>query len=77
MPSTQQIHEEQMRERLREAFCQDPESSLLWQWTQKIRDPGSPAGEDKRQRLHPLLVIFATLLVVSLGAFLYFTLFQP
>jgi hypothetical protein len=77
MPSTQQIHEEQMRERLREAFCQDPESSLLWQWTQRISDPGSPAGENKRPSLHPLLVIFTTLLVVSLATFLYFTFFQP
>lgn len=77
MPSTQHIHEDQMRECLREAFCQDQESSALWQLAQKIRDPGSPADENRRQRLHPLLVIFAALLVVALGTFLYFTFFEP
>jgi len=65
-----------MRECLREAFAEDRESDLLWRMTQRIRDPGSPAEENKRQRLHPLLVIFAVLLVVVLGTFLYFTFFQ-
>ena len=66
-----------MRECLREAFAQDRESDLLWRLTQRIRDPGSPSEENKRQRFHPLLVIFAALLVVVLGTFLYFTLVQP
>jgi hypothetical protein len=77
MPGTQHIHEDQMREFLREAFAQDRESDLLWRLTQRIRDPGSPATENKRQRLHPLLVIFAALLVIAFATFLYFAYFQP
>jgi len=77
MPGTQHIHEDQMRECLREAFAQDPEVGLLWRLTQGIRDPGSPVEENKRQRLHPLLVIFAALLVIAFATFLYFAYFQP
>lgn len=77
MPHSQHIHEDEMRECLRQAFDQDPESDLLWQLAQRIRDPGSASNEKNRRRLHPLLIIFAALFAVVLGTFLYFSCFQP
>lgn len=76
MPGDQYISEEQMRQHLRQAFAQDAEASLLWQLARKIENPVTPQNEKGRGRLHPLLLMFAALIVLVLGSFVYFGLLR-
>lgn len=72
MPGDQYISEEQLRQHLRQAYAQDAEESLLWQVARKIEDPVTPQNEKGRRRFHPLLLTLAALIVLALGAFVYF-----
>ena len=61
-----------MRQHLRQAYAQDAEESLLWKLARKIEDPVTPQNEKGRRRFHPLLLTLAALIVLALGAFVYF-----
>lgn len=68
------IQESEMRECLRVSYRSDPEANALWVVAQSTKDPGSPPDQKGRQRLHPLLIIFAALVALVSGTFLYFSL---
>jgi hypothetical protein len=72
MAGDQYIDEEQMRQYLRRAYAGDAEESLLWQLARKIENPIVPQNEKGKRRLHPLLVMLATLALVVAGTFFYF-----
>ncbi len=70
----QPIHEHEMRECLRASYRSDPEANSLWVVAQSTKDPGSPPDQKGKQRLHPLLIVFAALAVLISATFLYFSL---
>ena len=66
-----------MYEALAEAFRQDPEQSILWQLTQKTRDPLKPVNEREGRRIHPLMFAFGILALIVIGTFIYFGVYNP
>jgi len=57
---------------LERAFKGDPEQSLMWQITQKLRDPIRPEDTKGRFRLHPLVLALGLLFLIVVGSFVYF-----
>lgn len=70
--SARRVTEDEMFSSLEEAFKGDPEQSLMWQITQKLRDPIKPEDAKGRFRLHPLLLALGLLFLIALGTFVYF-----
>jgi hypothetical protein len=76
MDTPKKITEEQMYQALGEAFRQDPEQSLIWQLTQKTRDPLNPVNKRGGHRIHPLMFAFGILALIVIGTFIYFGVFH-
>jgi hypothetical protein len=70
--SAKRVTEDEMFGSLEEAFKGDPEQSLIWQVTQKIKDPITPETDEGRLRIHPLLLALGLLFLIVVGMFLYF-----
>jgi len=70
--SARRVTEDEMFASLEEAFKGDPEQSLMWQITQKLEDPIRPEDAKGRFRVHPLVLALGLLLLIALGAFVYF-----
>ncbi len=66
-----------MYEALDEAFKRDPEQSLLWQLTQKATDPLNPVNERGRRRIYPLVFAGGILVLIVIGTFIYFGVYNP
>src|SRR5690349_9527508 len=71
-PEIRHISSGEMRLRLRQAFAQDPESSLLWQLSRQLQDPLQTA-ENGGFRVHPLWLSLGAISLLALSAFIYFT----
>lgn len=70
--SLRRVTEDEMFASLEEAFKGDPEQSLMWQITQKLRDPIRPEDANGRFRLHPLVLALGLLFLIVIGSFVYF-----
>lgn len=70
------VTEDEMLASLEEAFKGDPEQSMIWQITQKLKDPIQPEDAKGRFRVHPLVLALGLLFFIAVGTFLYFGL-QP
>jgi len=66
------VTEDEMFVSLEEAFQGDPEQSLMWQITQKLKDPIQPEDAQGHFRIHPLVLALGLLLLIAVGAFIYF-----
>jgi hypothetical protein len=66
------VTEDEMFASLEEAFKGDPEQSLMWQLTRKVRDPIRPEDAKGRFRLHPLVLALGLLFLIVVGSFVYF-----
>jgi hypothetical protein len=64
---------ERMRECLREFYVQDPEERLFAILLRQIEEPLSPRTENGRLGLNPILLLLATILVLAVGTFLFFS----
>lgn len=62
---------EEMSERLRNFYDQDPEADVAARIKRLLADPLRPQDEKGRFRPNPLLVLMLTFLVVALGTFFY------
>lgn len=70
--SARRVTEDEMFVSLEQAFKGDPEQSLMWQITQKLKDPIRPEDAKGRFRLHPLVLALGLLFLIVVGAFVYF-----
>jgi hypothetical protein len=71
-----QLTVQEMRQRLREAFAQDPERSLLDRLKRKFLDPLQPEDEAGRPRIYSLWLILGLAALAAVGLFLYLGFFQ-
>lgn len=70
--SARRVTEDDMFASLEEAFKGDPEQSLMWQITQKLKDPIRPEDTEGRSRVHPLVLALGRLFLIVVGSFVYF-----
>ena len=70
--SGRRVTEDEMFVSLEEAFKGDPEQSLMWQITQKLKDPIRPENAEGRFRIHPLVLALGLLFLIAVGTFIYF-----
>ena len=70
--SARRVTEDDMFASLEEAFKGDPEQSLMWQISQKLKDPIRPENTEGRFRVHPLVLALGLLFLIVVGAFVYF-----
>jgi len=64
---------EQMSERLRKFYDQDPEADPAASLKRFLADPLRPQDDKGRFRPNSLLVLLLTFLVVAIGTFFYFS----
>ena len=64
---------QEMSERLRTFYDQDPEADLAARIKRFIADPLRPQDEKGRFRPNPLLVLLLTFLITAIGTFFYFS----
>jgi hypothetical protein len=72
------ISEDEMRDWLRKIFNNNPEESLLSEFTRNLLDPArpfekAPENQKRRPRFHPLLVVLAAVAIFIISVFIYFS----
>jgi hypothetical protein len=72
------ISEDEMRDRLQKIFNNNPEESLLSEFTRNLLDPAkpyekAPENQKRRPRFHPLLVVLAAVALFMTSVFIYFS----
>ena len=70
--SGRRVTEDEMFVSLEEAFKGNPEQSLMWQITQKLKDHIRPEDAEGRFRIHPLVLALGLLFLIAVGTFIYF-----
>jgi hypothetical protein len=66
-----------MRERLSTFLAEDSGDRLWGHITRSLEDPLQPRNSSGRIRVNPLLLILASVVVLSVGIFLFFSYGQP
>lgn len=74
MKSDQQISE--IAKRLRDFHRSDRTSQICGTLLRWIEDPLMPKAQNGRHRINPILVLFASLVMMAAITFLFFTLVQ-
>lgn len=63
-----------MRTLLREAYSEDPEKSILRQFSRALRDPAMPHDPNERPRVHAIWLTLSLVVVLVVLVFVYFSL---